>query len=644
MRKPLNLLLGALIGLLILVFLILPLSFGVLTRHYFHRALAGWAKTHPDASYQLKTLHHGLFSSTEQIEISFHGLSLLNTPFKLVYGPFIFDEGLSFGLAHIAKNTAEINGIPPTTYFGRIGFLGGILLHTHTPNPTQLLNLLQLILQKPMSFTLDSIDTELSSSLTSGTLDLTLSLNQFDFEQSPFSVKAEQINFILNDFETVHGDSSALASFNISRASLSDGLRQLDIPHFSISQYQVLASRWEAFSQLKTQVENFRSNNTDDRNELSRQAIEMILLGFNHQTQLEFSVAYHSSLGSGSFDLNIQFPKLPDNPSPNEILKHAKYHLNLGIPNIQSVATQSSPTELVLQRLSWLEENDNTAFYLPLLNLKKGDQTLFSLQGLNLKSHTSHSFLSKQEGKTWDAQAQQICLVTECAQNVVLSNEIQGLDKNALLDSQGDALVETIASLLFGNDIQVLSLKSVLTPNSEDTLAMHAEFPHGQASLDFNVKTSNLSLQKPLSQNLVASGVLKVPSQDLSDLLSSGVIKKSLSSPYAIQDTSHMTTREILSLIKQAWTQAGFISQEGSSELLILDFSPNAGLSLNHKSFSELDQAALYANVGNYLEALTLLNRSELQKNPVAEQMTTDILDIQKAQSEKTIISNQKPV
>ena len=648
--------LSSLIGFLILLFIVFPLSFGALTRHYIHTALRDWVNNHPGSTYQFVTVNRGIFTSTQKITLGFEGIPLLDTSFKLAYGPIIFEDGFHFGLAIIAKSTTTMNGIPPTTYSGKINFLGGITIDTHTPHPADIINLLKVLFQLNFSLSLDSLDAEFYSNLTTRSTNLKVTVNQIDFENSPYSLKANQLTLSLKNFKETHGDASGLASFSIQGFSYEDGLNHLKIPNFSFSNYEAMGSQLEAFSKLREKINGMTTptsqvslkNQADEKAELIKQAISMLLLGINHQTDIQLSATHTSPVSTGTFNLHVTFPGLPDNPTPNEIMKHLQYQTSLGIPSFHLIPTQTSPIDLSLQKLSFTENKETSELYFPSLSLKNKDQTLFSLDALNLKSSTSSGFLSKQQGGTLEIQVEHLCVQDTCMHGFNLSNEIKGLDKNALLDSQGDFLVSVLGSVVFQtipNEFQVFPLKTLLTQNSEDLLNIHGQLPHGEASLDFEIRTPHLSPQKTLSQNIVAEGVLKAPTQDVLNLLK---VNKTNNAPatsptdtaYTIKDTSNMDLYQLANFIHQTWLSAGFISVQGGSELLIFNFSPEDGISFNHKKFDDLHQAAFYGNIGDFDASLEMLNKPEYLDNPTAQKMKVQIEEIQKTLSEKALISN----
>ncbi len=639
MKKLFTASVSSLIGFLVLIFIVLPLAFGGLARHYIHTALKTWVKNHPGGIYQFKTLNRGIFSSTQEIQIGFDQNHLFTFPFTLSYGPIIFDQGIHVGFARIHEETTQLGGIPPTTYSGSVGILGGVTLFTHTPKPTQLLNLMKLILQSNISFSMESIDTEIHSRLTSQSMSFALSINQLIFATPPLSMQANKIQVQIDDFEHIHGDPRAMLSLNIDGLTYTDGFNHLS-GSFSASNYEFLGSRMAAFNQLRNKIQA-AGKDSEKESELSRQAVEMLLLGISHLSSLNLSASDSTPMGSASLNLSMSFPGLPDTPTPNEIIKHLEYNSNFGLPELQYSHSEDPGFSLLVKKLSILDQNKTSQIYLPFFSVKAEEKNLFLSEGFHLKSTESGKIFSKEKGQILDVSLDNLCIHDFCIKGLSLSNELQGINKNALLDAKGDQLVDILALALFKtlpSQGETLKFKSLVTPSTEDTLTVHGQLPHGSGSLDFNAKTPNLSVKKPFSQNVMLSLSLNLPSADVLTIL--GSTATTTNSPYDIPDTHRLTLLNQLAIIRNQWISAGFIVQENASDLLIADYSFDEGFKLNHRLFSELNQASAYAILGDFDGALDLLNKPEYQKNPTAEKMKADIAKIQQTITQEEVISN----
>ncbi len=643
MKKLFTASVSSLIGFLVLVFIVLPLAFGGLARHYLHTGLKTWAKNHPGGIYQFKTLHRGIFSSTQEIQLGFDQNHLFTFPFTLSYGPIIFDQGVHVGFARIHEETTQFAGIPPTTYSGSVGILGGVTIFTHTPNPTQLLNVMKLFLQSNISFSMESLDTEIHTTLTSQSMNFGFAMNQLIFAEPPLSMQAHKIQVQIDDLETIHGDPRAILSLNIDGLTYTDGFNHLS-GSFSASNYEFLGSRMAAFNQLQSKIK-LAGKDPENQSELSRQAVEMLLLGINHSSSLSLSTSDQTPIGSASLNVSMSFPGLPDTPTPNEIIKHLEYNSNFVIPDIQYTTHATDPVfTLLIKKLAILNQNNTSQLYLPLFSVKEGEKNLFLNEGFHLKSTASGKIFSKEKSQTSDLSIDNLCIQDFCVKGLSLSNELKGLNKNALLDAKGDQLVDILALALFQtlpSQGQTLKFKSLVTPSTEDTLTAHAQFPHGNASLDFNAKTPNLSVKKPFSENIVLSSSIQVPSADVLTIL--GSTSASTNSPYDIPDTHRLSLLNQLATLRNQWISAGFIAQENSSDLLITDYSFSEGFKLNHRPFSELNQASAYGILGDFDAALDLLNKPEYQQNPIAQKMKAQIASIQQTITQEEVISNLPP-
>jgi hypothetical protein len=636
------------IVLLFVIFVLLPLGFAALAHHYINTGLKNWSQNHPDSSYQIKTLHHGLWSGTQSIEISFGEETLLKLPVTLLYGPVIFDNGVHFGLARIAENNTNIEGLPPTTYSGKIGFLGGVSLNTHTPNPSNLLNFASLLMNMKNPIKLDSIDMEIQSDLISRSINARIMLNQFNFQRKNVKLNFKQIAFSLHDFTETHGDPSANLSLQLHDVDYQDGFNHFIIPNAAFINYEATGSRFEAAEQL------WRKQNLSKTDpEISRQFIEFLLLGLNSDSKISLNLKNSTPMGSGTFDLDITFPKLPKAPTPLEIVKHADYQVNLAIPNIHPGPVQGEiPVDFQLNQLLIHENKTDSQVTLSSLFFTIDTLKLLKLNGMNYQSTLSQKFFSNHE--SWDSQLniQQFCFMENCMNDFQLSNELKGLNKNGLLDNQGDDLVNILGSLVFENSekpIDIFPLKSLLTKESEETLNIHTKLYYGNASIDLEITTPNFDPKKGLLQNLVASGVIKISSADLDKIFKikentenasksaqptdSKASKASTApiGPYQIQKSDENTDNfKILEFIRQGWINGGFIAKTNEDgvtfETLSFEFMPGKTPQLNHKNFDDLHLAALYANLGDIDSANEILNSSKYQENPTAQKMRMQLL------------------
>ncbi len=667
-KKSFSLVISLFILVLIVIFIVLPLCFGALARHYLEAGLKNWAGNHPGASYEFKTLSKGIWSSTQNVEFKFDGVSVFHSPITLLYGPVIFEDGGHLGLARIKKNISHFEGLPPTTYSGEISFLGRLRIYTHTPSPTSLIGLVSLFIGVPSPITLDSIDTQIQSDLISRSLDLNIFFNALSFKKNKLKINIPQLEFSLNNFTETHGDPNATLSLDVRGLDYQDGLNHVMIPRLSFDNYNATGSRFESIEQLMTQINNKKSPaETNGDPELVRQTVELLLLGLNKHSEIHLVLIDETIFGKGTFALDITFPKLPDSPTPLEIMKHGKYLTQLRIPSIQVFPHANGNTtdnEIRLHQFLLKETEDKSSITLDSFEIRTADQIKVKLRGLDFQSDFSHGFFGGQEAWKIDSSIDQLYFTGEEVRNLRLKNEIKGIDRNALLDSQADSLVNTIGSLLFENTPQqfdLFPLKLLLTKESEEKLTFTAKLPHGNTSLDLTLNSPNFNPKKSLSQNLVASGTLKIPSEDLNKLLSdepagdnaatktaedknTGTTDLENIGPYDIKDTSNLSIRQLLDLIRHSWINAGFITRENQDgamiETLEFNYSPESHIALNHKNFDDLHQAALYANIGNTEGAGELLNNPRYQENPIAQKMKDQLNQVEQSVALKTPIAN----